>query len=208
MLNVFHASILPWTLASQAPVLHVGTYGQANTVFSDYEYACQTTLYFYISEHMNGSNDITSVRVLHNSCEFYSLYIVLESHIFDTVLTDTEANTAHTLHAHEFGYPLSSSVYNSADLSLSHTEVVVDAVDALKRNILIPYINTSEGPSRGLSYIVPNPQSNLILRGVSSVRPLPDYPDDLVRERKEGGRSVLEKSLGRTLDVRLTRGKS
>jgi hypothetical protein len=199
MTKVFHASILPWNLASQAPVIHVGTYEQADCVHRDYEYESQTTLYFYISDDIEGFEDITKVRVLHNGSEIFPLYIVLDSPIFSTVLTDTEANTVHTLHAHEHRYPISTSVYNTADMSLVGTTNVVQALSALNNNTLIPYTNTSEGPTGGISYLVPNPQSNLILRGVPSVRPSPNSLLPRV--------SLIEKSLGRVLDVRLTRGK-
>jgi hypothetical protein len=192
MTKVYHATVLNAQQTLEAPVLHVGTLGQAQCVLSDFvKKRGKSHIFKGFFRYLDNLDQIKEISIFYNEAQLFEYTLDNNILIHKRVLNDTEANAVHALHAKRHNYPISGSVYYSSTFPECDHDIVHESLDALDSGYTLMYENVSEGG--GTSYLVPAP--HLVFSGHTQ----PSVLSAAVYNRQP---SSLERALGGILDAR------
>lgn len=160
----FHASAESLDEFMHAPVLHVGTRKAAKTLTRDR---------LTYSQEDRGKTFKTHALAFSKHADFH-----------DEVLSDEEANEAHAQFLEQRNIKPSSSVndsrtpnYRSTLAPLGQEKRIQGGVDALSRNKIVRYTNSTEDTG-SISHMVPSPYMNMRSVGQKDPQKQPVLPMD------------------------------
>lgn len=192
MTTVYHATVLNEAQTLEAAVLHVGSLQQAHCVLNDFpRNGYKSHIFKGFFRYFSNLDEIREVSIFYKEARLFKYTLDSNTLIHKKVITDTEANAVHVLHAARHNYPISGSVYYSSVFPEYDHDTVHEALDALDSGYTLMYENVSEGG--GTSYLVPAPA--LVFSGQTQ----PSVLSAAVYNRQP---SSLERALGGILDAR------
>lgn len=199
--TMYHGSEKDPSEFMKAPIIHVGTAEQAASAV-DVEW----------NDHWNHEFDEPEYEYAENVPGVHALQLSKHAKVHRITVPDDIANEANVHFLRERGYPISPSVNTTRSFHGVEHPLVKSALNALRQNKVVPYINNFETPQwlydedtsdpeteravreASKSFMVPSPSLNMAQFGKKDPQGQPMFPMDYTGVLPESKTTKLKKS--------------